>query len=452
MKPKTKNWTPKFIALAVVCLVIGVGIGLLGYHYFFKSETVSNWPSTKIEPTKEMVKKIIIYDSKQKGFATVFNTPIKSEEGIGLASLLTRKLHELNLQATCVFSEEDIYEIIHKDRVAELIFKEPIDITISQWVEPEERYHIPIEEKGYRILENVKTALFILEDRQDEGLEAYILVGAEREDKDEKCSWEITQEDLEKLGPCEGSVGYIFSEEYGCSTLFGCEFDPEIVPFKTQGECELACGRMWSCWAINIKEEGKPELDKTWIDGINKILTEEIPSQLCIEEGGRGYWGEDECCSGLTSLSRWTICDTPGDKRGCNENGCFPPPPDGSFICTKCGDKICGLGENRCNCPKDCSEEIYPEDVKFTYFDDREKINNTAGFLIQIYEPKPFQSMLLTGEQIQILKDSGVRVMQSSEIEYVYHSLIEEDKVDEVKNLDFVKDVYPYKTKLIARG
>ena len=39
-----------------------------------------------------------------------------------------------------------------------------MDITISQWVEPEERYHIPTDEKGYRILENVKTAMFILED------------------------------------------------------------------------------------------------------------------------------------------------------------------------------------------------------------------------------------------------------------------------------------------------
>ena len=35
MKMKTKNWTSKFIALAVVCLVIGVGIGLLGYHYLY---------------------------------------------------------------------------------------------------------------------------------------------------------------------------------------------------------------------------------------------------------------------------------------------------------------------------------------------------------------------------------------------------------------------------------
>jgi len=35
---------------------------------------------------------------------------------------------------------------------------------ISQWIESEERYHIQTDEKDYRILENVKNALFILED------------------------------------------------------------------------------------------------------------------------------------------------------------------------------------------------------------------------------------------------------------------------------------------------
>ena len=209
MKMKNKNWTPKFITLVVVCLVMGVGIGMLGYHYFFKQEIIpKDWQSTKIEPTKEMVESIVFYeDGKQEIIDP------KSEDGKGIASLLTRKLHELNLQATCVFSEEDIQEIKQKDRVAELIFKKPIDITISQWTEPEERYHIPTDEKGYRILENVETAIFILEDNQERGLEAHILVGHR----------------------VEGRIGY-------------------------------------SCWAINIKEEGKPELDKSWIDGINRLM------------------------------------------------------------------------------------------------------------------------------------------------------------------------------------
>jgi len=206
---KNKKWT----ALAVICFLIGVGIGLIGYHYFFKPEvTPSNGQSTKIEPTKEMVEKIVFYeDGKQEII------DLKSEEGKGIASLLTRKLHELNLQAKCVFSEEDIREIKQKDRVAELIFKKPVDITISQWVEPEERYHIPVNENGYRILENVETAIFILEDNQERGLEAHILVGH----------------------GVEGRIGY-------------------------------------SCWAINIKEEGKPEgkpkLDKSWIDILQRFL------------------------------------------------------------------------------------------------------------------------------------------------------------------------------------
>lgn len=205
IKMKNKKWTPKFVALAVICLLIGIGIGLIGYHYFFKPEvTPSNWQSTKIEPAKEMVESIVFYeDGKQEII------DLKSEDGKGIASLLTRKLHELNLQATCVFSEEDIQEIKQKDRVAELIFKKPIDITISQWIEPEERYHIPTDEKGYRILENVKNALFILEDNLDEGLEAHILVGHE----------------------VEGRIGY-------------------------------------SCWAI--QQEGSKKIDKTWIDEINR--------------------------------------------------------------------------------------------------------------------------------------------------------------------------------------
>jgi hypothetical protein len=206
---KNKNHSSKFIALAVICLLVGAGIGLLGYHYFFNlATTPTNWQPTKTEPTKEMVDKIVLLENGKKE-----QIGINSEEGLGIASTLTRKLHELNLQSTCVFSKEDIQEIEQKDRSIELFFKKPIDITISQWVEPEERYHIPVDEKGYRILENVETAIFILEDNLSQGLEAHILVGHR----------------------VEGRIGY-------------------------------------SCWAINIKEEGKPELDKTWIDGINRLM------------------------------------------------------------------------------------------------------------------------------------------------------------------------------------
>jgi hypothetical protein len=221
---KNKNWTPKFIALAVVCLLIGAGIGLLSYHYLFKQEvTPIDWQSTETKPTKltrTMLERIILYENGKQ--ASMDPTSELPDLPAKIGSLLVQKLPEVNLQVRCVFSEEDIQEIKRKDRVAELIFKEPIDITISQWVEPEERYHIPVDEKGYRILEKVKTALFILEDNLDEGLEAHILVG--------------------HLIPPE----------------------PGLYP----GEEKIG----YSCWAININPEGKPELDKSWIDKINWLL------------------------------------------------------------------------------------------------------------------------------------------------------------------------------------
>jgi len=220
--------------------------------------------------SKEMVEEIVLLENgKQKTIDP------KSEEGIGLASLLTRKLHELNLQARCVFSEEDIRGIKQKDRVSELVFMNPIDIRISQLVEPEERYHIP-DEKGYRILKNVETALFILEDNLDEGLEAHILVGSERKDRDERCSWNVTEEDREKykeLGPIWSMIaGYEFDEERGCIPVGGSKYVKDVVPFKTKEECELACGKMWSCWTIEKGDEG---LDEGWIDDVNKIISTE---------------------------------------------------------------------------------------------------------------------------------------------------------------------------------
>jgi len=43
---------------------------LLGYHYFLKvyegltqGNTSTNWQFTKIEPTKEMVEKIVLYEN-----------------------------------------------------------------------------------------------------------------------------------------------------------------------------------------------------------------------------------------------------------------------------------------------------------------------------------------------------------------------------------------------------
>ncbi len=99
-------------------------------------------------------------------------------ENSPMSKFLYQTLHRLNLQAKCVFSEERIQRIKENDRVIEMRFRFPENITISQWIEPEDRDRITTDENGYRILENVKSVLFILEDNLDEGLEAHILVSS----------------------------------------------------------------------------------------------------------------------------------------------------------------------------------------------------------------------------------------------------------------------------------
>jgi len=54
------------------------------------------------------------------------------------------------------------------------------------------------------------------------------------------------------------------------------------------------------------------------------------------------------CCEGLTVIG----CDKPDASGNC------PPACAGASYCTKCGDGICGKGENKCNCPQDCEEAI----------------------------------------------------------------------------------------------
>jgi len=70
------------------------------------------------------------------------------------------------------------------------------------------------------------------------------------------------------------------------------------------------------------------------------------PTPTCTPEGKSmpvypGY----QCCSGLTAISTAKL-DASGN--------CPTNPPIGASVCAKCGNKICGPGENKCNCPQDC--------------------------------------------------------------------------------------------------
>ena len=112
----------------------------------------------------------------------------------GISGVLLATLQKLDLQCRCVFSQERIDEIKQKDTVIELILREPVDITISKYVEEEESHHIATDENGYRILEKVKTAIFVLEDNLNEGLWAHVLVGSEHEGKIGYGCWAVEQE------------------------------------------------------------------------------------------------------------------------------------------------------------------------------------------------------------------------------------------------------------------
>jgi hypothetical protein len=58
------------------------------------------------------------------------------------------------------------------------------------------------------------------------------------------------------------------------------------------------------------------------------------------------------CCMGLVSVSTSEPLDAPDSDGGT----CSTPfNLDPTRICTRCGNGQCGTGENRCNCPADCT-------------------------------------------------------------------------------------------------
>ena len=87
----------------------------------------------------------------------------------------------------------------------------------------------------------------------------------------------------------------------------------------------------------------------------------------CVKEGKKGSMfnadpNDDVCCAGLEKVQdSYPIEEGYGYPMndlypiGYPTKGCLLAR--GNFVCTKCGDGNCGLGENYCNCPKDCEEE-----------------------------------------------------------------------------------------------
>ena len=68
----------------------------------------------------------------------------------------------------------------------------------------------------------------------------------------------------------------------------------------------------------------------------------------CVPAGGEYDMFENpdaQCCPGLTAVSQAGLVD-----------GECVPIPCGCFVCVRCGDGICGPGEDLCSCAQDCDD------------------------------------------------------------------------------------------------
>jgi len=66
----------------------------------------------------------------------------------------------------------------------------------------------------------------------------------------------------------------------------------------------------------------------------------------CTKEGEDFVERDGECCSGLKAIT--------GNYRESLDGECMALDMMQTSICAKCGNNICGPGEDKCNCPEDC--------------------------------------------------------------------------------------------------
>lgn len=116
----------------------------------------------------------------------------------------------------------------------------------------------------------------------------------------------------------------------------------------------LAGVLVWQNWSQPAPIVNNRQLVSSSV--INQPATNQFQeNKQCLAEGEKDYVHEYKasineygymCCSGLTPLDG-------GEYLGA-DGVCYPGGGDMRILCTKCGNGICGLGENKCNCPQDC--------------------------------------------------------------------------------------------------
>jgi len=84
--------------------------------------------------------------------------------------------------------------------------------------------------------------------------------------------------------------------------------------------------------------------------------------ETCKQEGGGISWqdSESQCCGGLAKII----------ESSAYSSDCSAITTNANSICTNCGNTLCGLGESKCNCPRDCAGTTTPPACSSTKCDD----------------------------------------------------------------------------------
>lgn len=172
--------------------------------------------------------------------------------------------------------------------------------------------------------------------------------------RDVVCTRELTWHARQFAVPADGGLGIDLESE-----------QPEMQPCEAYGlcpadplsQCFTACcggaggggGCAACCWQTRCEDLPADRCPKERCalrrrcDGGRMCITADIPEPPC---GTPGAWGVSVCCEGLTESCIFKSDFTDQCFGGDDYRG-FP-------ICLACGDGLCEMGENDCNCPADC--------------------------------------------------------------------------------------------------